>query len=195
MFSFDQDSSETNFFIFLKYTQIDPKFNLNNLAGEGRLDLLCRVFANVFFLSNNFRENSNLFAFFQKESILVKFIGKKIKKVNPDERSVAGYLKKVFRIIMENSSLERDFLWEYISLEDIPLKIPHAYVLDRNGTNIRDIQFTKKNHVFFLGDHKGLTENEKSYLTCYQSMSLGKTELLASQCVTIIYHYINDVPI
>ncbi len=190
LFSFEDNS--INFFIFLKHTQIDPKFNINNLAGEGRLDLLCRVFTNVFFLSNNFR-NSNLYVYFQKEAILIKFIGSKIKRVNPDERSVAGYLKKVFRIIMENQPKAEDFFWDYLSLDDIPKKIPSGYTLDPNGTPIQHIKF-QKNHslIFFLGDHLGLNENEKSFLSCYQAISLGKIELLGSQCITIIYHYVDD---
>ena len=179
--------------IFLKQTQIDPSFNINNLAGEGRLDLLCRVFANVFFISNDFRNQSNLYVFFQKESILIKFIGSKIKKVNPDERSVAGYLRKVFRSIMENKSNQTDFLWEYISLEDIPQKIAFGYLLDPNGEHISRVRFSnKKSLVFFLGDHLGLNDVEKSFLINYEMISLGKKELLGSQCVTILYHFLDE---
>ncbi len=192
MYSFDQDLT-TNFFIFLKQTQIDPKFNINNLAGEGRIDLLCRVFTNVFFVSNSFRTNANLYVYFQKESILIKFIGSKIKKVNPDERSIAGYLKKVFRIIMQSSSKEEDFLWEYISLEDVPQKFAFGYLLDPQGSHITEVKFPKeKTLVFFLGDHLGLNENEKSFLSGYEMISLGQKELLGSQCVTVLYHYLDE---
>ena len=190
MFSFEPNS--VNFFVFLKQTQIDPKFNINNLAGEGRLDLLCRMITNVFFVSNNFRY-SNLFIYFQKEAILVKLIGSKLKKINPDERSIAGYLRKVFRIIMENSSKSDDFMWEYFSLEDIPKKIPFGYVLDPNGTSIKEVRFKKGvPEVIFLGDHLGLNENEKSFLSGFQMISLGKIELLGSQCITVLYHYLDD---
>ena len=190
MFFLDQDS--INFFLFLKQTSIDPKFNLNNLAGEGRLDLLCRVFSNVFFISNSFR-HSNLYVYFQKESILIKFIGSKLKKINPDERSIAGYLKKIFRIIMENRSKNEDFIWEYVSLEDIPQKFASGILLDPNGKHIRDWKFPKdKPLLFFLGDHLGLNDNEKSFLLGYPLVSLGERELLGSQCITIIYHYIDD---
>ena len=190
MFSFNQNSPSLNFFIFLKHTQIDPIFNINYLAGEGRIDLLCRAFTNVYYISNDFRTNSNLFVYFQKENILIKFIGAKIKKVNPDERSIAGYLKKVFRIIMENSSREEDFSWEYTSLEDIAKKMPSGYLLDPKGTLIEECKFPSESLVFFLGDHLGLNENEKSFLESHKKISLGPKELLTSQCITIIYHFI-----
>lgn len=192
MFSFN--NSSVNFFIFLKQTSIDSKFNINNLAGEGRLDLLCRVITNVFFISNSFRY-SNLYIFFQKEAILIKLIGSKIKKINPDERSIAGYLKKIFRIIMEGSKKNHeDFLWEYIALEDIPQKIPFGYVLDPKGVHIRELKISKDEpKLFFLGDHLGLNENEKDFLSAYKTISLGKKELLGSQCITIIYHYLDEV--
>ncbi|MFW9930844.1 MAG: hypothetical protein ACFFD1_15755, partial [Candidatus Thorarchaeota archaeon] len=167
MFSFEKSS--TNFFLFLKLTPINPKFNINNLAGEGRIDLLCRVLTNVFFVSNGFRD-SNLYVFFQKESILIKFIGSKIKKINPDERSIAGYLKRVFRNIMEGSSQKHeDFLWDYIALEDIPKKIPSGYLLDPEGKHIRELQLAEDDlKLFFLGDHLGLNQNEKDFLIGYQ---------------------------
>lgn len=192
MSSIDQEPS-VNFFIFLKHTQIDPNFNINNLAGEGRLDLLCRVITNVFFISNSFRTNSNLYIYFQRDSILLKLIGSKLKKVNPDERSIAGYLKKVFRIIMQSTAKAEDFQWEYISLEDIPQKFSFGYLLDQNGSHISKIIFPKdKPIVFFLGDHLGLNENEKSFLSGYEMISLGQIELLGSQCVTILYHYLDE---
>ena len=157
------ENSSINFFLFLKLTPIDPKFNINNLAGEGRIDLLCRVITNVFFVSNGFR-HSNLYIYFQKESILIKLIGSKIKKVNPDERSIAGYLKKIFRNIMENSTNKQDdFLWEYIALDDIPQKIPSGYLLDPEGTHIKDVTFSEKEpKLFFLGDQSYSRSNTHS---------------------------------
>jgi tRNA pseudouridine-54 N-methylase len=180
--------------MFLKQTEINPNFNINNLAGEGRMDLLCRTFTNVFFLANDFRNNANLYAFFQKESILIKFIGSRIKKVLPDERSIAGYLKKVFRIIMENSSKSTEFEWEYLSLEDIPRKYDHGFLLDDKGVFIDQVKFQKDYEIFFfLGDHLGLNENEKAFLSNFQCISLGNTVLLGSQCITVIYHYIDKM--
>lgn len=97
---------------------------------------------------------------------------------------------------MESSSNNKhdDFLWEYIALDDIPQKIPSGYLLDPEGIHIREQQIPKDGpKVFFLGDHLGLNENEKSFLSGYQTISLGKKELLGSQCVTIIYHYLDEL--
>lgn len=93
---------------------------------------------------------------------------------------------------MENSSREEDFIWEYASLEDIPKKVPSGYLLDPNGTLIEECKFSKDSLIFFLGDHLGLNENEKSFLESYKKISLGSRELLTSQCITIIYHFIEN---
>ena len=95
---------------------------------------------------------------------------------------------------MEDSSKNQDdFLWEYIALDDIPQKIPIGYLLDPKGIHIRKLKIPKdQSKLFFLGDHLGLNENEKSFLSGYQTVSLGEKELLGSQCVTIIYHYLDE---
>ncbi|MHA2281082.1 MAG: hypothetical protein ACXAC5_09550 [Promethearchaeota archaeon] len=55
---------------------------------------LCSCIRETFCLSYSIRKNNNLFLYFQKEHILVSFIGKELRYLGPDERSQALLLEK-----------------------------------------------------------------------------------------------------
>ena len=188
--------NKKNFLIFLKETSINPKLNLNNLPGEGRTDLLCRLISSTFFLSNSFRSDTNLFIFFQKESIMVVLYGNQIKNLMPDERSIGGFLKKIFKEIMGetqgNIKKSGEYSWDYCSLDDIASTFSDGYILEKNGTIVNDlIDKSEISKIFILGDHIGLNENDISYLTNFHKISLGDKELHASSCIAIIHHYLD----
>lgn len=191
------DLNTKNFFIFLKETKINPNLNLNNLPGEGRLDLICRIISSTFFLSNSFREDTNLHLFFESESILITLYGKRIKKIMPDERSVGGLLKKIFKKIVDGTIKNKnklEFKWQYFSLEDFPKNIPNGFILDIDGIIIKKIENKKiLGFNYFIGDHLGLNEKDKSFLAKFEKLSLGKNELHASNCITIIHHYLDSI--
>ncbi|MHA1932472.1 MAG: hypothetical protein ACW96X_08025 [Promethearchaeota archaeon] len=55
---------------------------------------LCSCIRETFCLSYSIRKANNLFLYFQKEHILVSFIGKELRYLGPDERSQALLLEK-----------------------------------------------------------------------------------------------------
>ena len=56
---------------------------------------ICSCIREAFCLSYAIRKNNNLFLYFQKEKILIKFEGSRLRYLGPDERSQAILLKKV----------------------------------------------------------------------------------------------------
>ncbi|MHA2007964.1 MAG: hypothetical protein ACXABO_06380 [Promethearchaeota archaeon] len=58
---------------------------------------ICSSIRETFCLSYSIRKNNNMFLYFQKEHILVIFIGKELRYLGPDERSQALLLEKAFR--------------------------------------------------------------------------------------------------
>jgi tRNA (pseudouridine54-N1)-methyltransferase len=167
----------------------DPKFNLNNLTGTGRLDVLCRTITSTFFLSNSFRKYSNLFIYFQATAQLTHFDGNFLKGLNPDERSIAGFLRRIF----QNKKIQ-GVTTRLISLEDFRATYPKGFILNSQG-----MSFNKVNHeiqdsqIFFLGDHIGFNPEEKQILSYLKPLSLGPNMLLTSHCITILHHLLDSL--
>ena len=79
---------------FINYTKKDID------KGNTPLDIyeLCSCIREAFCLSYAIRKNNNLYLYFQKEKILIKFEGSRLRYLGPDERSQALLLKKVLDI-------------------------------------------------------------------------------------------------
>ena len=176
------------FILLLKITNPNPNLNINNLSGEGRFDLLSRVLTNVFFLGGGdfkFRTENELWMYFQSYGKKLVFKGNEIRGMNPDERSQAGILKKVF-------SGEKIKGIEYSSAKwtEISRIFPNCIILDETGYKFDELDISS--NIFLMGDHLGLTEEEKLYLSKHKSLSLGKRIYLSSQCVSIINYYLDQ---
>ena len=122
----------------LKKAHPNPSLNINNLSGEGRLDILCRILTNAFFLGGGdvkFRKNSELWVYFQSYGKKIIFKGNEIRGMNPDERSQAGILKKVF-------SGQKIPGIEYSSANWIEVLeiFPDCVVLDGIGNEFRELK-------------------------------------------------------
>ena len=174
------------FVVFLKHAVPDPALNLNNLTGTGRLDVLCRTITSTFFQSNAFRKNTELYVYFETAALLIKFEGHRLQQLNPDERSLAGFLRSVFqhKKIKGVSS-------QLMALEDFVGKFPAGYLLDVLGQDLFSQQQLIYPPIFFLGDHLGFTIEEKTIFDYLQPLSLGSKAMLTSQCITIIHHWLD----
>lgn len=193
----DENSLTRVFVIVLKQAVPDPQLDLNNIPQAGRVDLLCRVLTSAFFLSNSFRPSTEVWAFFQQNALLIKFRGDKFRGVQPDERSVGGFLRRVFRHVAGvGKHANKPIMgvsWQLLALEDLPELLPQAYILEQDGELATTKLSENDGPVFFvLGDHVGFSDEDKLILGNYPKISLGQTELLTSQCITVL-HYLMDV--
>jgi len=66
---------------------------------------LCSCIREVFCLSYSIRKNNFLYLYFQKEHVLVKFEGKKLRYLGPDERSQALLLEKALNKVKEEINI------------------------------------------------------------------------------------------
>ncbi|MBY8983498.1 MAG: hypothetical protein KGD65_00360 [Candidatus Lokiarchaeota archaeon] len=69
---------------------------------------LCSCIRETFCLSYSIRKNNNLFFYFQKEHILVSFIGSELRHLGPDERSQALLLEKALNKANGINFIEKD---------------------------------------------------------------------------------------
>jgi len=65
---------------------------------------LCSCIRETFCLSYSIRKNNNLYLYFQKENLLISFIGNKLRYLGPDERSQALLLLKALTKLQEIDS-------------------------------------------------------------------------------------------
>lgn len=199
-------------FIFKANKSItNGEVNLKDLPGScGRLDLVCRCVSSSFFLSHDLRRNTIFYSVHYgapNPPVAVKFVGSELKRVSPDERSIALFIKKA----LDKSPMQ---LWKestsgiYIAkkeFRDIILEKKNEgkeiYYLHKEGENIENIFNNKecndKNIVFILGDHIGIGEEDEKFLEDIGALkvSLSPLELHANHCITIVHNALDKAEI
>ena len=199
-------------FIFKANKSItNGEVNLKDLPGScGRLDLVCRCVSSSFFLSHDLRRNTVFYSVHYgapNPPVALKFVGSELKRVSPDERSIALFIKKA----LDKSPMQ---LWKestsgiYIAkkeFRDIILEKKNEgkeiYYLHKEGENIENIFNNKecndKNIVFILGDHIGIGEEDEKFLEDIGALkvSLSPLELHANHCITIVHNALDKAEI
>ena len=87
-----------NFLLLIKKVSHYNKEIINKGLTPQKIYKLCSCIRETFCLSYSIRKDNNLFLYFQKEHILVSFIGKMLRYLGPDERSQALLLEKALSI-------------------------------------------------------------------------------------------------
>ena len=174
------------FILLLKIAKPVPTISLDNLSGEGRLDVLCRTLTATLFTSNGFRKETELWVYFQSYGKLLIINGLEARGLNPDERSQAGFLKKVFSGMNVPGFTFRSSDWK-----EIFHTFQNLILLDLNGEPFKKNQLQE--YTFVLGDHLGLDSSELELFKHCSKISLGSKMYLTSQCTSII-QYLLDCP-
>lgn len=179
--------------------------NFDDLMQAGRMDIVCHVVINSFFISRKLRDNVKLHLVFYGQpdppKHLEMFPGKAIPETGKDagssqvdisKKDIAGLIKKMLykygqgkkTEVWPGYNIEKKNLFEVI--DELQKEGKTIYILDADGKDIRDIKF-ENNPVFLLGDHDGLPAKELKRLkkSCV-SVSLGNKTYFASQVVTIV---------
>ncbi|MHA2370280.1 MAG: hypothetical protein ACXADX_15810 [Candidatus Hodarchaeales archaeon] len=175
--------AERNFLLHLRDLKLTPpRFSLNALT-QNRLDVLLRCLSTTFYLSNSFRRDTNLFVVDQDESRLILFEGRHLKGLNPDERAIAGWLRKNLR--SPNNSGLRVVSKE---IEEFLREFSCIFVLAQEGTQIDEVNVFPSGALFTVGSHRGYSEKDKKVLETQgsQLLSLGRQEYLSSTTISII---------
>lgn len=172
------------FIIISNTVDTSKPLSLNSLTGYGRIDVICRCINSAFFLSNNFRKNVTLLIFFLKNSKVLEVQGDKVKGINPDERAIAGVLKKVFQ-----GKKYAGIKFYEESLENLIKKENPAMLGTKGEYSISKIQTEK---AFLIGDQLGFHEDIDILVSNLKKYSLGSNIYLSSQTITIINYLLDQ---
>ncbi len=197
-----------NFIFKGNKTITSDDINLKDLPGScGRLDLVCRCVSSSLFLSHGIRKDTNFYSIQcgpPNPPITIKFVGSELKRVSPDERSIALFIKKALGINPVN-------IWKkstdgiYLSkmgfkeiINDMIKKGGKIYYLHKDGmpferTVIEDDIKENDNLVFILGDHIGIGEEDEKFLDDLgiKKISISPLELHANHCITIVHNILD----
>jgi tRNA (pseudouridine54-N1)-methyltransferase len=197
------------FILFAGKAVTSPDFHLNDLPGSGgRMDLVARCITQAIWLSDEIRKNVAIYCVLNGPPNPPKTIGffsDKLKRVSPDERNIASWIKKALEYITvrKDKSMEKEETEEwkgiqegiFISNKDLISLVEELknscgfelYLLHKDGEDIRKVRISDES-CFILGDHIGLPkelekELEKLGIT---KISIGPKMYLASTCIAVV---------
>ncbi|WP_048055709.1 tRNA (pseudouridine(54)-N(1))-methyltransferase TrmY [Methanotorris igneus] len=191
-------------------TITSSNINLKDLPGScGRLDLVCRCVSSAFFLSHDIRRDVIFYAVFYGEPnppVALKFVGNELKKVSPDERNIAIFIKKALKKFEETPENKKTEWTEstpgiYVAkkeFRDIILEKKNEgkriLYLHKEGKDFENVKINENEDVMFvLGDHIGIGEEDEKFLEDIgaEKVSLSPLELHADHCIVIVHNILD----
>ena len=174
-------------------------FKLDDITGgAGRLDILVRCVNSAFFLSHSIRTDVELFLILKggpEAPKTVRFVGKELKYLNPDERSTSSLIRNALLKKLSGNEEVRSSPGVYVSrrsffdVVDDLRTISSLIYLKEDGTDTAEFVFPE-DPTFILGDDKDLTpEEEEAVMACGPSkISLGPLSLHADHCLIVVHN-------
>ena len=178
-----------------------PDFNLNDLAGStGRLDVLLRCVNSAFFLSHDIRRDTELYLIMlgpPNPPKTIRFAGKELRYLNPDERSTAALVRNALRVWRDGGGGGREICASpgvYIScmgLSDVlkSLEGRTVYYMREDGKDLRFLEI-EESPVFVLSDHLNFSEEEEKVVLKYakEIVSVSPLSLHTDHCIILVHN-------
>ncbi|GGL27702.1 tRNA (pseudouridine(54)-N(1))-methyltransferase TrmY [Halarchaeum grantii] len=175
-------------------------FDLADLAGgAGRLDVLCRCVNSAVFLSHGIREDVRV-SLVLADDLTVRFEGSELRYLNPDERNIAGMLRKAIDA-KGNAIGHREANPSpgvYVSKRGFEPTLDDAAArgtvleLHEDGRPLPDVE-PPADPVFVLSDHRDFTDAEATHLadSSDERVRVGPEILHADHAITVAHNYLD----
>ena len=183
----------------------DPEFSLNDLPGAGRVDVLCRCVTAAFLLSHGIRESTRVWLVLG-DSLSIRFEGRNLRRLNPDERSTAALIRGALEereeaigymdaesspgVFVSRRGLE-GVLDEVIG-ESASSDSNAVITLREEGAPITDLD-PPADPVFVLSDDRDFTTRESDLLAerTDERVRLGPQALHANHAIAVAHNYLD----
>ncbi len=175
------------------------EFSLDALPNAGRMDLLARCVTASLLLSHGIREDVRTFLVLA-DAFTVRFEGREVRRLNPDERSTAA--------LVRTALAEREEAIGHIPVETSPgvslSRVGFETTLETAAKDGTVCQLHEDGEpangceppadpVFVLSDHQNLGEEYVAVLDGYrqQQVTLGPERLHADQAITVAHNWLD----
>lgn len=170
----------------------DGDFNVDGVANNGRLDIGCRCINAALFISYSLRRDATVHIVFggpPDPPVHMAVRGEDVTGLHPDERSIAGYLKKNLQSFADRKvpanigvGMDRRGLEGVIADHEGP-----AFYLHEDGEDI-DAVDVREDPLFIVGDNKGFTDDQLRVLggSDARPVSVGDRSYQAQQVVSFL---------
>lgn len=194
----------TRTFIIIGNKASTGPFTLDDLAGAaGRMDLLCRAVGAAFFLSHDMRRDVIVYLVLlgpPNPPRCVRIAGPHIRNMNPDERNIAGLIRKALAVEDIDTGWCRSSPGIDVTSKDlrtlleevVPVPGPSTVYLREDGEPIEKASL-EKDLIFLLGDHMGPTPEQEALLTGWRTLSLGKKSYHTDHCIAVVNHELDKI--
>ena len=189
------------FLILAHRVPVGGAFTLNDLAGGGgRMDEVARVVSTAFTLSNDLRRDTEVTILFSAEppprARRMRLDGRRLKFLNPDERSTAALLKNS---LVRSAGVPRDveaspglLVGPADPMEELRTfaAVPGTLWLTESGSRLTPEDVAGGSFRAVLSDPVDPSAPEVECLTASgaRPTSLGPRSLRSSQCVDVLHH-------
>ncbi len=188
------------FIYYSKNAVTAGNFIKDNLMKAGRMDIVCNVFIQGFFISNNIRKDVRMHMIFDgppKPGVHLIFDFSKVSKNGISKKDIAGLIKRMLykcpdkgiNEVFPGCFVERKPF--EILIKELDKEGKNVFVLDEKGKDIRELEL-KGNEVFVLGDQDGFPGKER-FLKNIDKISVSNKVLFASQVLVIINNEIDRI--
>lgn len=182
-----------------------PAFRLEDLPGTGgRLDVLVRCVSAALLLSHGVRRDAALTLLLlgsPEPPRAVRFDGAAVKHLNPDERSTASLIKRALETPLTAHVWQAATPGVVVAKRDLARVLDEELaggrpliLLDERGEDARGIALPK-DAVYVLGDHEGLTDEERALLDARgaRAVRLGPQSLHADHAIVLLHNELDRV--
>ncbi|MDK2796369.1 MAG: tRNA (pseudouridine54-N1)-methyltransferase [Archaeoglobaceae archaeon] len=183
-------------FLIIGNEAFTEPFNLSDLPGAGRMDILCRCVSQALFLSHSIRKNVEVYLLLLGKPDPPKAIrirSGELRRMSPDERNIGGHIRKAvgFKPQAEWTETNSGIYVARKTLRELLAEISKSYeiyYLREDGKDIREQVSKMKNPLFVLGDHTGVRREDEDTIIEFSSgiLSVSKLSLMAEQCIAIV---------
>lgn len=188
-----------HFVILAHDVPLHGSFSLDDLPGQGRLDLLCRCLADAVLVSHGIRDDVTVSLVLDDEYTL-RFEGDSLRGLQPDERSTAARIR--------DALAQRDEAVGHVPVETSPGvfltavgldatldALPDAiglYQLHEDGDPIPDVD-VPTDAVFVLSDHREFSDEDETILVDHRDrrLSVGPAAIHANQAISVVHNWLD----
>jgi len=176
-----------------------PDFSLENIAGAGRLDVLCRCVTAAFVISHDIRTDVRVHLVLGDE-YTVSFEGADLRRLNPDERSTAALVRGALErredaVGHQPAGSSPGVSIRRMGLEPLLRSVADGSTVVRlhaDGVPVVDRE-PPTDPAFVLSDHRDPTPEEAELLgeLADARVRLGPERLHADQAITVAHSYLD----